>query len=770
MRQKRYWVLLVVGMLVMCGSVWSTSTLTPPPNIRITAIPQLNNEEQVFICPTDSNIIIANWRDFRTGYRQIGVGRSIDGGQTWTDSLISVDMQYFNFSSWQSDPTMAVDRLGNFYMSALDFLSAGGPGSSVIAFYRSLDKGVSWEGPYTPDPPPGSAFEDKQFITVDRTGGPYDGNLYCAWARFYEGPNRIMFVRSTDGGVTFDDSVMIGPPQGSTACGTGYDAGQFAIPIVGADGSVHVFWMGSSLDSGVVCDFRTMIKHRISTNGGVSFGPERLVQEVTGYMTAAGSINTYSMPVGDVDISGGVHHGNMYLAFSTIGPEGGLSDVDFIRSTDGGLNWSSPLQINDDPQSHLNSNFHPWMIVNEDGVIICVFYDERFDPNHYNFDLLAAYSFDGGVTWTSNHRISSASSSPGSARDIPLEEPIVQVPIKGQPALVMSPQAGKIGEYIGVTAFHDKLNAVWTDTRDGNQEVYTANWYMPMLEPRLMSPSNGVHLKSVEGFGGQPMPPSCSWATSWKENDDNYRIELIAPSFPFPDTLRFTSTSNSFAHWMGDPPMGGYVFVPGTYKWRVKTFNSTMTDSSAWSETWTFYLDVEGPTVPSLVSPADGSTTFDLTPLLDWTTSSDPSLPVTYELTLSSDSLFPVGPLTQVVSGLTVSEYQVTTNLALDQYFWKVSATDGVGWTSNSLVGDFTVDTSCCSGVTGNVNDGPVEQPDLSDLSLMIAYLTQTPRPVLPCLSEANINVSGSIDLSDLSILINYLTVSGQSLPACPSN
>ncbi len=763
MRQKRIWVLLMVCVQVMCETGWSTSSLTPPPNIRITTIPQLNNEEQVFICPTDSNVIIANWRDFRTGYRQIGVGRSTDGGQTWTDSLISVDMQYFNFSSWQSDPTMAVDRLGNFYMSALDFLSAGGPGSSVIAFYRSLDKGVSWEGPYTPDPPPGSAFEDKQFITVDRTGGPYDGNLYCAWARFYDGPNRIMFVRSTDGGVTFDDSVMIGPPQGSSACGTGYDAGQFALPIVGADGSVHVFWMGSSLDSGAICTAETMIKHRISTNGGVSFGPELLVQEVTGYMMAAGSVNTYSMPVGDVDISGGAHHGNMYLAFSTIGPDGGLSDVDFIRSTDGGLNWSSPLQINDDPQTNLNSNFHPWMIVNEDGVIICVFYDERFDPNHYNFDLLAAYSFDGGVTWTSNHRISSASSSPGSAKDVPSEEPIVEVPIKDQPALVMSPQAGKLGEYIGVTAFHDKLNAVWTDTRDGNQEVYTANWYMPMLEPRLLSPANGALVKSTVSLG--ILPPQLKWSTSWKETDDKYQIEWTGPGG---SSGTWNTTTNSFSAWAGDPPMPT-VYADGWYQWRVRTMNMAGTDSSAWSEYWMFYLDATPPTQPALISPSNGATVNDRTPLMDWTNAID-NLTVTYDLYLSTDPSLTAGPATTVYSGLTASQYQITSDLQLSPYFWKVAATDAVGWISSSTVGSFVVDTSCCSGVTGNVNDGPVEQPDLSDLSLLIAYLTQTPRPPLPCVSEANINVGGSIDLSDLSILINYLTVSGQSLPACPSN
>ncbi|MCM2271124.1 MAG: hypothetical protein NDJ18_01000 [candidate division Zixibacteria bacterium] len=764
MRQTVQWILVCLSLLLITGRTEATSLLPPPPNIRITTIPQLNNEEQVFICPTDSNIIIANWRDFRLGYRQIGIGRSTDGGLTWVDSLIDVGMQYFNFSAWQSDPTLAVDRLGNFYMSVLDFLPAGGLSSSVISFYRSLDKGVSWEGPYIPDPPPGTTFEDKQFITVDRTGGAHDGNLYCAWARFYEGPNRIMFVRSTDGGVTFDDSVTIGPVQGSTGCGFGYDAGQFAIPIVGANGEVHVFWMGTSLDSGLNCTGSTQIKHRVSLDGGLSFGPEKKVHAVTGYMMAAGSVNTYSMPVGDVDISGGPYHGNLYLAFSTIGPEGGLSDVDLIRSSDGGATWSDRIRINDDDSTELNSNFHPWLIVNEDGAIISVFYDERYDPNHYSFDLIAAYSFDGGQTFTSNHRISSVSSSPSNAREVPGTEPIVIPAGMDHPALAMSPMAGKLGEYIGVTAFHDKINAVWTDTRDGNQEIYTANWYVPVLEPRLLAPSDSLHLKADSTSYGL-LPPELVWSTSWKEGEDLYLIEITPP---VGDIDTFASSTNSFSGWAGEPPVP-VSYVSGWYSWRVRTLKSDLSDSSEWSTSWTFYLDTEPPSQPSLLSPANGAVITDLTPLMDWTNSTDVGGAVLYDLYLSTDPGLPAGPSTIVQSGLTTSEYQITSNLAADTFYWKIVVSDNVGWTTVSAVNQFRTSASCCIGVTGNVNKSSAETPDLSDLSLLIAYLTNAVG-VLPCPAEANINGAGAIDITDLSWLIARLTslIDPPTLPNCP--
>lgn len=88
-------------------------------------------------------------------------------------------------------------------------------------------------------------------------------------------------------------------------------------------------------------------------------------------------------------------------------------------------------------------------------------------------------------------------------------------------------------------------------------------------------------------------------------------------------------------------------------------------------------------------------------------------------------------------------------------------------WMVNNLQASCV--TSCCIGTRGNVNKSVAETPDLSDLSLLIAYLTTTPRPTLLCEPEANINGIGGIDLSDLSLAILYLTTTPKpTLPNCP--
>lgn len=80
--------------------------------------------------------------------------------------------------------------------------------------------------------------------------------------------------------------------------------------------------------------------------------------------------------------------------------------------------------------------------------------------------------------------------------------------------------------------------------------------------------------------------------------------------------------------------------------------------------------------------------------------------------------------------------------------------------------------SGCCVNLCGNVNGSVGDVVDISDLSMLIGFLTVPGSGIVfPCPDEANINgsPSGTIDLSDLSLLIAYLTTSPQpSLPLCP--
>jgi hypothetical protein len=76
--------------------------------------------------------------------------------------------------------------------------------------------------------------------------------------------------------------------------------------------------------------------------------------------------------------------------------------------------------------------------------------------------------------------------------------------------------------------------------------------------------------------------------------------------------------------------------------------------------------------------------------------------------------------------------------------------------------------TTCCWYRRGNMNGGPAESPDLSDLTMLVSYLTKAPRQTLACPFEADVNGSGGqtpVDISDLSCLIGYLILN--PIPNC---
>lgn len=75
--------------------------------------------------------------------------------------------------------------------------------------------------------------------------------------------------------------------------------------------------------------------------------------------------------------------------------------------------------------------------------------------------------------------------------------------------------------------------------------------------------------------------------------------------------------------------------------------------------------------------------------------------------------------------------------------------------------------SNCCVGTRGNVSNSGII--DLTDLSMLVAYLTISPTPTLPCPEAANVNGAGITDLGDLSLLVAYLTIPLPGKPVLPN-
>jgi hypothetical protein len=405
---------------------------------------EVQNEEQIVMNPTDSTNLVAVWRDFRVGYRQVAYAYSFDGGLTWGQDLF-VEPQYI----WDSDPGLTVDTAGNFYAVILSFFTTSQPNGLFV--YKSTDGGVTWTGPVTVINQVPDVFEDKELIACDRSGGPHTGNLYVVWTRFGAG-TEILMCRSTDEGNSFESPVSISDAGGV----------QWPVPCVGPNSEVYIAWVKYTPAS---------IRLDRSFDGGQTFSSDIIVQNVNdGSRLINGQIWVFSFPAMDVDITGGQYNGNMYMAFMDDSP--GLTDTDmyFTRSLDGGTTWSQKVRINDDPLNNGCDQFHPWLTVAPDGSIIVVFLDRRNDPGNLLMDLYMTTSTDGGDTWSTNERITTVSSDPtaGSTFMDRIEDPV-----NTKEPFILANRAGLIGEYIGVTASSiDDIHPIWTDTRMGDQDVF----------------------------------------------------------------------------------------------------------------------------------------------------------------------------------------------------------------------------------------------------------------------------------------------------------
>jgi hypothetical protein len=386
----------------------------------------------------------------------------------------------------------------------------------------------------------------------------------------------------------------VGPVDSTTCPGVHIEAGFFCQPLVGKDGAVYVFWHGrDNVLDGFDCESYDAIRFNKSTDGGVTWEEDRLIGRIDGASVGAGSVSMFGQPVTDADQSDGPHAGNLYLQYRDRKEEWPLdSEIMSRRSLDTGHTWSEPIRVNDDPLDEDTDQFHNWMICNEEGMLVSIWYDRRTDPRHFLFDVFAGYSYDGGFTWTSNHRVSSVSIDPGLLGVASATSDLVRKhgPSRHLAADASSPQAGLIAEYIGLTCVGDKIVASWTDTRDGtSQDVYAAHWYLPLTDPRLLEPAQAETFDFVKGF---------VWATAWKELEDAYRLQVARDSM-FTDLVRdLVTDTNRF----NDSLAGLETDV---YYWRVKASRApggVPEDSTEFSPPSMFLLDT---------SDTDGDGVFD---------------------------------------------------------------------------------------------------------------------------------------------------------------
>jgi len=256
------------------------------------------------------------------------------------------------------DPSVAFDSQGHVFYAGLG-VNRTSPPNTVAVNKGTFDGSgnLTWGPPTFINPTTSpSTLNDKEWIAVDaHASSPFKDRIYVTWTRFLFNANNgsyvqspIFFVYSTDGGATFSTPKSI---SGNVL----YDQG--SRPVVGPDGTLYVFWNGSTRLASLNSTY--MAK---SSDGGATWSAPLSVSTVTnipGIRNTAFRVNSFpaaaAAPNGDlyvtwnteVDNTNPIYTGDTGCAYFIPGNHVSTchSVAVYSKSTDHGQTWSDPAPV-----------------------------------------------------------------------------------------------------------------------------------------------------------------------------------------------------------------------------------------------------------------------------------------------------------------------------------------------------------------------------------------------------------------------------------------
>jgi hypothetical protein len=408
-------------------------------------------EPWLAVNPTNSNNIVAIWiaHDFSGNVASV----TFDGGTTWQNVAIpGISDCTGGTAKNGSDPWLAFAPNGVLYAESTAVAN--------IDISRSLYGGLTWGSPINVT---GTAPGDRGSVTAD----PGNSNLvYAAWnTGIFGGLATVQFTRTTDGGQTWEPNRAIyTPPAGNLV----WNAKVESLP----DGTLLYIFTEAILTGLVkqVPQYNYALSMMRSTDKGQTWSaPTKVVammprndpnpQDQVWWAGVTDPNNGNGIATAAMGHSTAVdpRNGNLYAVWIDSRFSGGQYDsIAFSRSTDGGLTWSSPIQVNQTPNNIPaldRQAFHPTVAVAADGTIGVSYYDFRNNTgvsgaltDYWLVQCPPSKSSTDGASWTNETRLTDSSF------DI---EQAVSVSLGGA-------FASFLGDYQGLAGVGNGFAAVWT--------------------------------------------------------------------------------------------------------------------------------------------------------------------------------------------------------------------------------------------------------------------------------------------------------------------
>ena len=337
--------------------------------IQLNPSPGSFTEPAIALNPADPQQLVAAFQV------NASAAYSRDAGNTWTIAEGTAPPDYRR----SGDVSVAYDNQGHAFLCYIAFDHLGtinywahNATRNGIFVRRSADGGKTWDKAASvviANPSePGIPFEDKPYIVADTTHSRYAGNLYIGWTEFTLTASRMLFARSTDGGMTWSKPIKISSKEGLPRDDNGAVEGFTG--AVGSDGTLYVVW----------CDISGIV-FAVSKDGGQTFTPSHTVIKTgPSYFSPEHVSRGNGFPEIGID----PRTNQLYVGWADY--TNGDIDVFAASSKDRGKRWSDPVRVNNDALHNGHDQFFQWLAVDSVvGSVNVIFCDRRTDPANRSY-------------------------------------------------------------------------------------------------------------------------------------------------------------------------------------------------------------------------------------------------------------------------------------------------------------------------------------------------------------------------------------------------
>jgi len=347
---------------------------------------------------------------------------SFDGGASWhgNGQLPGVA------DVFDGNPTVAFDAAGRCYACGLTGRDVRQQQGYVLV-WRSGDGGRTFLPPVTAV----NGFLDHPSLAADPAPGSAAGHLYLAGTFYHSPRNGLGFTRSGDGGRTFEPPRFPDPVTGTL--------GVLPVTAAGPGGAVHIMYFVPAPDgrSGLV-------KVITSTDYGATFASPATLPLHAVSPPTPGNVITRCGPA----LAAAPDSSAVYAAIATYDTAAGRSAIQLCHSPDQGRTWNPPVTVASSRQA--------------------VYFMPQVAAATHGRAAVSAFALAGGRVEVL--LFASRPGHPGFGSALR----VTASPF--DPAVGTSTGTGTywLGNYQGLAAGPGSFHPIWTDTRTGQTQIFTA--------------------------------------------------------------------------------------------------------------------------------------------------------------------------------------------------------------------------------------------------------------------------------------------------------